>query len=160
MKRRAFIGLLGGAVWPLLARAQHSERIRRIGVLLTVASSNPEAQARMTALRRGLEALGWMENRNIQIEERWAAPDSAPVATYAAELVSVKPDLILVGGSRAFVAVQRETQVIPIVFVAAAGTTDHGIITSVARPTGNLTGFTTLDDFSLGGKMLGILKEM
>ena len=157
MRRREFITLIGGAAaWPVAARAQQSDRIRRIGVLLTVASSNPEAQARMTALRHGLEALGWMENRNIQIEERWAAP----VATYAAELVSLKPDLILVGGSRAFIAVQRETQVIPIVFVAAAGTTEHGIITSVARPTGNLTGFTTLDDFSLAGKMLGILKEM
>jgi putative tryptophan/tyrosine transport system substrate-binding protein len=160
MRRREFIALLGGAVaWPIALRAQQAERVRRIGVLLTLASDNPEGQARVVAFRRGLAALGWTDKHNIQIDERWASPDSGPVAGYAAELASLKPDAILAGGSRALVAVQQETQIIPIVFVAAAGTTEQGIVTSLARPTGNLTGFTSVDDFSLAGKMLGLLKE-
>jgi putative ABC transport system substrate-binding protein len=160
MKRREFITLLGGAAaCPLGARAQQPDRMRRVGVLFTLAKENAEGRARMIAFRQRLEALGWIDNRNLRIDERWATPDSAPVATYAAELANLRPDAILVGGSRAFVAVQQETHAIPIVFVAAAGTTEHGIVTSVARPTGNVTGFTTVDDFSLAGKMLGILKE-
>ena len=161
MRRREFIALAGGAaVWPLTARGQQqSERIRRVGVLLTLTKNNPDGQARVGAFRQGLEALGWKNGENIRIEERWPGEDRQALEVHAAELVKLNPDAIMVGGSRALIALQQQTQNIPIVFVAAAGTVEHGIVTSAARPRGNLTGFTTYDDFALVGKLLGTLKE-
>jgi putative ABC transport system substrate-binding protein len=162
MQRREFITLLGSAAaaWPLTVRAQQTERVRRIGVLFTLGKDNAEGQARLAAFRQGLETLGWTDGRNLQMDDRWPGDDSGRLRTYAAELVSLKPDAIMVGGSRGLIALQKETRVIPVVFVAAAGTIEHGIVKNVARPTGNLTGFTTFDDFSLAGKLLGQLKEM
>jgi putative ABC transport system substrate-binding protein len=162
MRRREFIVLLGGtaAGWPLTVQAQKIERVRRIGMLFTLGKDNAEGQARLAAFRQGLEALGWVVGRNLQIDDRWPGDDSERLRTYAAELVNLKPDAIMVGGSRALIALQQTTHAIPIVFVAAAGTIEHGIVTNAARPAENLTGFTTFDDFSLAGKLLGMLKEM
>jgi putative ABC transport system substrate-binding protein len=161
VKRRKFITLAGGAaVWPLTARGQQqSERIRRVGVLLTLTKDNPDGQARVGAFRQGLEALGWKVGDNIRIEERWPGEDRQALEVHATELVKLNPDAIMVGGSRALIALQQQTQNVPIVFVAAAGTVEHGIVTNAARPRGNLTGFTTYDDFALAGKLLGTLKE-
>jgi putative tryptophan/tyrosine transport system substrate-binding protein len=162
MNRREFITLLGGAAasWPLAARAQQLDRMRRIGWMLALTGDHPEAQARMTAFRDGLAALGWIEGRNLQIDYRWGAGDTDRVRAYAAELVSLKPDIIMVGGSRPLTAVLHESRTIPIVFVATAGNVEHGLITNVARPAGNATGFTLFDEFSLAGKLLGTLKEI
>ncbi len=162
MRRLEFIALIGGAAiaWPLAAHAQQPARMRRLGVLFTLTKDNAEGQARLAAFRQGLEALGWTDGRNLHIEDRWAGDDSGRLQTYAAELVKLKPDVIMVGGSRALIALQQTTQGIPIVFVAAAGTITHGIVTNPARPAENLTGFTTFDEFSLAGKLLGTLKEM
>src|SRR5215216_207234 len=158
MRRRAFMALL--AAWPLAARAQQADRLRRVGVLFTLTRDNAEGQARMTAFRQGLEALGWADGRNLRIDDFWAGIDGERLRSDAAELLSLKPDAIMAGGSRALIALQNATHAIPIVFVAAAGTIEHGIVTNVARPAGNLTGFTTFDDFSLAGKLAGLLKEM
>src|SRR5215211_1631228 len=158
MRRRAFMALL--AAWPLAARAQQADRLRRVGVLFTLTRDNAEGQARMTAFRQGLEALGWADGRNLRIDDFWAGIDVDGLRRDAAELLSLKPDAIMAGGSRALIALQNATHAIPIVFVAAAGTIEHGIVTNVARPAGNLTGFTTFDDFSLAGKLAGLLKEM
>ena len=124
MRRRRFLGVLGGAgvAWPLAARAQQPERMRRLGVLFTLAKDNAEGQARLAAFRQGLEALGWTNGRNLQIDDRWPGDDSGRLRAYAAELVNLKPDAIMVGGSRALIALAQTTHVIPIVFVAAAGT--------------------------------------
>jgi len=164
MNRRGFILALGGAAassaWPLVVRAQQADRLRRVGVLFTLTRDNAEGQARMTAFRQGLEALGWADGRNLRIDDFWAGIDVDGLRRDAAELLSLKPDAIMAGGSRALIALQNATHAIPIVFVAAAGTIEHGIVTNVARPAGNLTGFTTFDDFSLAGKLAGLLKEM
>ena len=162
MRRRDIITILGGVAlaWPLEGRAQQRDSARRIGVLMTLPKGNAEAQARLAALRRGLEALGWIDGRNIQIEDRWSGDDFERLRADAAELVKLKPDVIVSSGSRALIMLQQQTRAIPIVFVAAAGTTEHGIITSAARPAGNLTGYTTFDSFALAGKLLGLLKEM
>jgi putative tryptophan/tyrosine transport system substrate-binding protein len=161
MRRREFIAGLGGAAaMPLAADAQQPpERTARVGVLLTLTRNNPDGQARVNAFRQGLAALGWKDGHNIRIEERWPGEDRRALDIDAAELVKRRPDAIMVGGSRALIAIQQQTQTIPIVFVAAAGTVEHGIVTSAARPRGNLTGFTTYDDFALAGKLLGTLKE-
>jgi putative ABC transport system substrate-binding protein len=162
VKRREFITLLGGAAatWPLAARAQQPERMRRIGWLLVLARDHPEAQARLAALRAGLAAAGWVDGRNLRIEDRWGGGETERLRAAAAELVTLKPDVIVVGGSLPLKAVLDETRTVPIVFVATAGNIEHGLVTNVARPAGNATGFTLFDDFSLAGKLLGTLKEI
>ncbi len=161
MRRRDFLGVLGCvAALPLSARAQQGERMRRVGVLLTLTKDNPDAQLRLGAFRQGLEGLGWKIGHNLIIDDRWPGEDSYQLQTQAADLVRLSPDVIMVGGSRALIALQQQTREIPTVFVAAAGTIEHGIVTSAARPRGNLTGFTTYDDFALVGKLLGMLKEL
>jgi putative ABC transport system substrate-binding protein len=161
MRRREFIAALGGiAAMPAASRAQQSaERIPLVGILLTLTRDNPDGQARVNAFRQGLEALGWKDGHNVRIEIRWPGEDRRALDIDAADLVIRSPDAIMVGGSRALIAIQQKTQTIPIVFVAAAGTVEHGVVTSAARPRGNLTGFTTYDDFALVGKLLGTLKE-
>jgi putative tryptophan/tyrosine transport system substrate-binding protein len=161
VKRREFITLLGGAAaaWPLAAHAQ-PQPMRRIGWMIALTSDHPEGHARMTAFREGLAALGWIEGRNLRIDYRWGAGDTDRLRAYAAELVSLKPDVIMVGGSRPLTVVLQESRTIPIVFVATAGNVEHGLITNVARPAGNATGFTLFDEFSLAGKLLGTLKEI
>jgi putative ABC transport system substrate-binding protein len=161
MRRREFLGALGGAAtWPLAARAQQPASIRRVGMLLALPKDNPDAQARVAALRGGLEALGWKSGQNVRLDVRWSDTDDEHLRSEAAQLIDRKPDVIVAAGSRAMVRLQEQTSVVPIVFIAQAGSSDHGIITNFARPAGNLTGFTTFDSFALAGKMLGALKEV
>jgi putative tryptophan/tyrosine transport system substrate-binding protein len=134
--------------------------MRRIGWMIALTADHPEGQARIMAFREGLAALGWIEGRTLQIDYRWGAGDTDRLRAYAAELVNLKPDVIIVGGSRPLTAVLEESRTIPIVFVATAGNVEHGLITNVARPAGNATGFTLFDEFSLAGKLLGTLKEV
>src|SRR5262245_5820187 len=120
LKRREFITLLGGtaALWPLVARAQQPERMRRIGVLMNLAAADPESTARVTAFAQGLQELGWTIGRNVQIDTRWAAADADLFRRYAAELVALAPDVILASGSPAIMSLQHLTRTVPIVFVA------------------------------------------
>jgi len=157
MRRREFIKLVGGAAagWPLVARAQQSERVWHIGVLMAADSSQ---QSYVTALRGALTKLGWAEGSNLRTEVRWGAGDADKIRSFAKELIDLRPDAIL-GQSTPVVAVlARETQTIPIVFVNVADPIGSGFVVSLARPGGNLTGFTT-DNPALGGKWVQLLKD-
>jgi putative ABC transport system substrate-binding protein len=159
MKRREFITLLGGAAaaWPSAARAQQSERVRKIGAMLGIRESDPEAQARVTAIRQGLQDHGWIDGRNIQIEFRWARFAGDDHAR-AEELLALAPDLIVTSSTIAMPIFQKEAQSIPIVFVQIPDPVSAGFISSLARPGGNMTGFTSFEP-TIGGKWLGLLKE-
>src|SRR5262244_2872515 len=160
MKRRAFITLLGGAAaWPLAARGQQAERVRRIGVLISTGERDPETQLRVGAFREGLQKLGWAEGRNLQIDYRWGAGSIERTRTYAAELVALKPDVILGAPASAAVALHRETQTIPIVFAQVPDPVGLGMVESLTRPGGNLTGFA-LFEYVIGLKWLELLKEI
>ena len=160
MKRRKFITLLGGAVsWPLAARAQQSDRVRHIALLMGLREDDPEAQLEMTALRQGLQPLGWIEGRNIQIAYRWAGPDIERAAMFAKELVGLNPELILSRSTPATDALRRETHTIPIVFTVVAEPIESGFVKSLPRPGGNITGFTNLEP-QIAAKWLGLLKEV
>jgi putative ABC transport system substrate-binding protein len=160
-RRRDFITLLGGAAfaWPLAARAQQGERVRRIGVLMSLVESDPEGQARVAPLRQGLQELGWIEGRNVRIEFRWAGGDADSARAYAAELISLAPDVIVGNSSLVMAALQRQTRTIPIVFVQVIDPVGAGFVTSLARPGGNITGFTTYE-YAISGKWLELLKEV
>jgi putative ABC transport system substrate-binding protein len=159
--RREFITLLGGAaaVWPLAARAQQPERMRRIGILLGLAENDLMVQSRMVAFRKGLRDLGWVESRNIQIDYRFAGGDSDRARTYAAELVKLAPDVFLANGTPVIVALRQATTSIPIVFAVLNDPVGQGFIASLARPGGNITGFTLIE-FTMVGKWLEMLKAM
>jgi putative ABC transport system substrate-binding protein len=161
MKRREFITLLGGAAaWPLAARAQQGERMRRIGVLMGFTESDPEAQAWTAAFREGLQKLGWTEGRNIRIDTRWATPrDVEARQQFAKELVALQPSLILASTTPPTAALLQQTRTIPIIFAIAADPVSSGFVTSVARPGGNVTGFTNLEP-TMTGKWLELLKEI
>jgi putative ABC transport system substrate-binding protein len=161
MKRREFITLLGGAAaaWPLPARAQQPERMRRIVFLHALAENDPEAQARVAAFRQGLETLGWMENRNVQIEHRFSAGDFARIQAYTAEVVHSAPDLIVASSTPVIAALKQASRSIPIVLAVLNDPVGQGFVASMARPGGNITGFT-LVDFALIGKWLEMLKEI
>ena len=161
MRRRDFLGVLGGTavVWPLCARAQQAEVVRRIGVLMNLAESDPEGQARLSALRDGLAKLGWIGGRNIQMEIRWAAGDSSRVRVYAAELVALKPELIFAAATFSVAALQRETRSIPIVFAQSADPVAEGLVASLSRPGGNITGFSNFE-LSIGAKWVELLKQI
>jgi putative ABC transport system substrate-binding protein len=160
MRRRAFIGLLGGAAaWPLAARAQAAERVRRVGVLQALAEDDPEQEARLVAFRQGLERLGWSEGRNIRIDARFAAGRADQYQAFAKELVDLKPDVIVAGSGPTAAALQRESRAIPIVFVSVSDPIGSGLIASLARPGGNITGLMLLEA-SITGKWLAMLKEM
>jgi putative tryptophan/tyrosine transport system substrate-binding protein len=159
MRRRQFITLLGGAAaWPLAARAQQGERMRRIGVIMVNAESDPEGQTRIRAFRQRLQELGWAEGRNVRIEYRWGAGDVDRARAYAAELVSLAPDVILSNGSPALAALHRATRGIPVVFVVVVDPVGAGYVQSLARPGGNITGFSTFEP-EIGSKWLELLKE-
>ena len=159
MKRRNFITLLGGAAaWPLAARAQQPERMRRIGALLYPAADDPTAEASIAAFRQGLQRLGWSEGRNISIDLRWGGGDLERVRRYAAELVASAPDLILVSSGSALAALQNVTRTVPIVFVSVTDPVGAGYVASLSRPGGNTTGFT-LFEYGTSGKWLELLKE-
>src|SRR5215831_7282153 len=161
MRRREFItGLGGAAAWPVVAYAQQPERMRRVGFLTASAESNPQGQASFAAFREELNRLGWTDGRNVRIDVRWAAgTGSDQLGIYAAQLVSLKPDVILVNGAAALGAVQREYPDIPIVFASVTDPVGLGFVKSLARPGGNVTGFANLEQ-SEGGKLLEALKEL
>ena len=158
MQRREFITLLGGAAlaWP---RAAHADRMRRVGVLLNRAADDPEEQARVAAFLQRLQELGWTDGRNVRIDHRWAAADADRSRTYAAELVALAPDVILVSASVSVAALQQTTRTVPIVFVNVIDPVGAGFVARLARPGGNATGFTPFE-YSLSGKWLELLKEI
>src|SRR3974377_1143264 len=157
MKRREFITLLCGAAttWPLAARAQQNERMRRIGVLMPFAKDNPDGQARVTALLQGLQKLGWTEGRNLQIEYRWGTGD---LQKAAAELVALSPDVIFANTTPAVAALQLATRSVPIVFANVTDPVSGGFVASLAKPGGNITGFTVYD-YSMAAKWGGLVEE-
>jgi putative ABC transport system substrate-binding protein len=160
VRRREFITLLGGAAaWPLAARAQQPERLRRIGVLMTVAADDPESQRRMTAFVQGLQEVGWTDGRNVRIDTRWSASDADLGRRYAAELVALAPDVILASGETIMPALRQATRTVPTVFVQVADPVGAGFVDSLARPGGNVTGFMVFE-FSLSGKWLELLKQI
>jgi putative tryptophan/tyrosine transport system substrate-binding protein len=160
VKRRNFITLIGGAAaWPLVARGQQGEQMRRIGVLSPFAESDPDAQANETAFRQALEKLGWTDGRNIRLDYRWGGADAERIRVYAIELVGLKPDVIVVSTSLVLQPLQRETRSIPIVFTQITDPVGSGFVESLARPGGNITGFTPAE-FSMFGKSLEVLKDV
>jgi putative tryptophan/tyrosine transport system substrate-binding protein len=160
VKRRAFISLLGGAAtaWPLAARAQQGERMRRIVFLHALAENDPEIQTRVIAFRQGLEALGWTQ-RNIQVEHRFSAGDFGRMQAYTTEVVNSAPDLIVGSSTPIISALKQATRSIPIVFAVVNDPVGQGFVANMARPGGNITGFTFVD-FPLIGKWLEMLKEI
>jgi putative ABC transport system substrate-binding protein len=161
MKRRAFIRLLGGAAaaWPLAARTQQPDQVRRIGVLMDYAESDAAAQSWLAAFRGTLAKLGWTEGNNLQIEIRWGAGNADKIRTLAKELVDLRPDAILSQTTPVTDALARETRTIPIVFVNVTDPIASGFAASLARPGGNVTGFAVFES-SVGGKWVGLLKEI
>jgi putative tryptophan/tyrosine transport system substrate-binding protein len=159
MKRREFISLLGGAAtaWPLAARAQQTDRVRRIGLLMGVADDR-EGQARVIALKQGLQDLGWTESRNIQIETRFGGADAGRIRADAAELVALAPDVLVGQTTPVIQALRQATSSIPIVMAAVNDPVEQGLVSSLAHPGGNITGFMFID-FQMVGKWLEMLKE-
>src|SRR5215470_17523117 len=157
MRRREFITLVGTAVaWPVVARGQQSEQMRRFGVLMLFAKDNPETQARITAFLQGLQKLGWIEGRNLQIEYRWGSGDPQKAAT---ELVGLSPDVIFANSTPAVAALQQATRSVPIVFAQVADPVSGGFVASLANPGGNITGFTNFD-YTMGAKWVELLREI
>lgn len=159
MRRREFLGVLGGAAtgWPLAVSAQPAERLRRIGVLMGGAD-DAEGRERLSALQQGLRAKGW-NDANLQVDERWSFGRIERVRSDAASLLEANPNVVVAGGILALVALRQRTQSTPIVFVATNDPVAQGFVPSMARPGGNITGFSVFE-FSVIGKMLGILKEI
>jgi putative ABC transport system substrate-binding protein len=160
MRRREFITLLGGAVagWPIAARAQQIDRMRRIGVLVVLAEDDPDTKARLAGLRQGLERLGWSEGRNVRIDYRFD-PAGTQVQVLAKELVALQPDVVICQASPATSALQRETRTIPIVFVGVADPIGLGFVASLTQPGGNITGFL-LFEAGITGKWLAMLRDI
>jgi putative tryptophan/tyrosine transport system substrate-binding protein len=160
MQRREFITLLGGAaIWPVTARAQQPEQMRRIGVLMSLAADDPEGKARLTAFLQGLQQLGWINDRNMRIDIRWGAGDAERSRRYTTELVALSPDVILAAGSVNLEALQQATHTVPILFVHVADPVGAGFVNSLARPGGNVTGFSQFE-YGVIGKWLELLKEI
>jgi putative tryptophan/tyrosine transport system substrate-binding protein len=156
MRRREFITLLGSATaaWPLAARAQQSERMRLIGVLMAFAESDPAGQSEVVVYRDALKKLGWTEGNNLRIELRWGAGDADRIETFAKELVDLRPVAIFGVTTSVTGALTRETRTIPIVFAVVSDPVGSGFATNLAHPGGNVTGFTT-NEPAVGGKWLG-----
>jgi putative tryptophan/tyrosine transport system substrate-binding protein len=161
IRRRQFISVLGGGViaWPLAARAQQTEVVRRIGVLVASAEDDPEMQARLAAFRQALEKLGWSEGHNVRIEYRFAGGSGDQIQPLVKELLALQPDVIVAQSPPIASALQRENHAIPIVFLSVGNPIGLGFIASLARPGGNLTGLTTYEA-SIAGKWLAMLKEI
>ena len=159
MKRREFMILLGGvAAWPLAARAQQPDRVRRVGVLMGIADDF-EGQARIAVFRQALQALGWSEGRNVQFIYRWSGGNVAHARQFAKELLDLRSDVILTNSTPATVAVRDITRTTPTIFVQVSDPVGAGVVQSLARPGGNLTGFTNFD-LSTAGKWLELLKRL
>ena len=161
MRRRDFITLLGGAAaaWPLAARAQQGERIRRIGILLSLDESDPEAKAQLSGFTHGIAELGWIEGRNLRTEIRWGSGDVDRIRTFVKELVALHPDVILAHGTPVTAALQRETRTIPIVFVTVTDPVGDGFVAGLPHPGGNITGFLTSES-AISAKMFELLTEI
>jgi putative tryptophan/tyrosine transport system substrate-binding protein len=160
MRRREFIAGLGSAAaWPMVARAQQGDRMRRIGVLMGLDENDSEAKRLYSLFTQALEGLGWDDGRNVRMDLRWSGGDINRIRALAQELVGLRPDIILAGTTPATAAVQRETRTIPIVFAGVADPVASGFVERLDRPSGNLTGFALFED-SLGGKWLELLSEI
>jgi putative ABC transport system substrate-binding protein len=160
MRRREFLGVLGGAAatWPLVARAQQGERMRRIGVLSGAAMDTPDLQVRLAAFQQVLQQLGWTDGRNVRIDYRWGAGSADIARKYSTELVALAPDVILATGPTVEQVLQA-TRTVPIVFVIAADPVGSGFVDSLSRPGGNATGFMQFE-YSLSAKWLELLKQI
>ena len=161
MRRREFLGVLGGAAatWPLVARAQQSERMRRIGVLLPAAANDAEFQTWVGAFLQGLAQLGWIIGTNVRVDTRWATTNAAEIRKHAAELVALAPDVILASGTSTVGPLLQVTRTVPVVFPTVVDPVGAGFVDSLARPGGNATGFLIFE-YSLGGKWLELLKQI
>src|SRR5262245_12038597 len=160
LRRRQFITLVGGAAaWPLVARAQQPERMRRVGVLINLAADDPEAPARVAAFAQGLGELGWTVGRNVIIDYRWGGSDVERIRTSAAELVALAPQVILVTSSQAVAILLQATRTVPIVFINLPDPVGAGFVNSLARPGGNITGASFLTA-QVAGKRLELLREL
>jgi putative ABC transport system substrate-binding protein len=159
MRRREFISLLSGAAaWPLAARAQQRDRVRRIAVMMTNAEDDPEGGTRAAAFRQGLAELGWSEGQNLRIDWHWSAGDLGRIRATAAEVTALAPDLIVANGS-ANLSALKQVRALPIVFVLINDPVGQGFISSLAQPGGNITGFTFVE-YSMFGKSLELLKQL
>jgi putative ABC transport system substrate-binding protein len=162
MRRREFITLLGsaaGVAWPLAARAQQGERVRRVGVLMNLAADQPETRTRLPAFVRRLAELGWTEGGNLRMDTRWGAGDAELSRKYAAELIALAPDVVLAAGASTLGQLLRATRSVPIVFTQVSDPVGGGFVASLARPGGNATGFTQFE-FGFGAKWLELLKQV
>ncbi|MFL6796282.1 MAG: ABC transporter substrate-binding protein [Xanthobacteraceae bacterium] len=160
MRRREFVTFLGGAAaWPVAARAQRREKMRRIGVLMNLAAEDAEGQARLAAFLQGLQEAGWGVGRNTHIDIRWGAGSAERYRTYAAELVALAPDVVLAAAGSTVPALLQATRAVPIVFAQTPDPVGAGFVDSLARPGGNVTGFTPFE-FGMSGKSLELLKEI
>jgi putative ABC transport system substrate-binding protein len=161
MRRRAFITLIGGAAAcaPFVARAQQAGRVRRIGVMISLAENDPEAQANAAALREGLQQLGWTEGRNIRTDYRWGVGDPGRARAAVKELLALSPDVIMPATTQMLAAVKDEASTVPVVFVNISDPVGTGFVDSLARPGGNVTGFTNFE-YAMGEKWLQTLKEI
>jgi putative tryptophan/tyrosine transport system substrate-binding protein len=161
MRRREFmVGLGSGAALPVAARTQQREHARRVGVLMGLAESDPEGQARISAFRRTLQALGWTEGKNIQVDYRWASGDVERTRLLAYELVESTPEVIVVNTPPGSSALRQATSTIPIVFVQVLDATESGLVANPAKPEANITGFTNFYEYAMAGKWLQLLKEV
>jgi ABC transporter substrate binding protein len=153
--RRKFLATLGGAAaWPVAARAQQSERVRRVGVLMSLGSDDPEGQTRLAAFLQRLQVLGWTVGRNVRIDSRWGAGDADIIRKGAAELIALAPDVIFAGGGITVAPLLQVTQTVPIVFANATDPVGQSLVASLPRPGGNATGFS-LFEFGISGKWAG-----
>jgi putative tryptophan/tyrosine transport system substrate-binding protein len=160
MRRREFITLIGGAAsWPLAARAQQPERVRRIGVLMNMAADDPTGQARLLAFAQALAQAGWIDGRNVHIDIRWGAGDPERIRKYAAELVALAPDVILASGGTTLGPLRQVSRTVPTVFTGVGDPVGAGFVESLARPGGNATGFISFE-WSISGKWPELLKEI
>jgi putative ABC transport system substrate-binding protein len=161
MQRRDFIKVIAGSAiaWPLAARAQQPEQMRRIGVLMSLAADDQQGQARLAAFVQSLRELGWIDGRNVRIDIRWSAGDADETRKYAKELVAFTPDVILASGGSTVGTLLQTTRTVPIVFTQTPDPVGAGFVASLARPSGNATGFTAFE-YGMSGKWLELLKEI
>ena len=161
MRRREFITFLGSAAatWPFAVRAQQGERVRRIGVLMNIAEDDPQSKVGVSAFERGLGERGWTLGSNMQIEYRWGAGDASRYRKYAPELVALSPDVIMAVGGTAVGALQQASRTVPIVFVAVTDPVSRGLVASLARPSGNTTGFIEFE-YNMCAKWPELLKQI
>jgi len=161
VRRREFITLIGGAAaaWPLAARAQQNEHVKRLGVLMTTAADDPESTRRVLALGQGLQQSGWIDGRNLRIEFRWAGGNADLSRKYAKELMALAPDVVMAVGTNTVAALQQVSRSVPIVFVGVTDPVAFGLVASLARPGGNTTGFTLID-YSFSAKWVELIKEI